>query len=154
MISFKDFYDAYDQAEFGREYGAKAFVNAAEERILVIPSEMVADEEEIEAAETELDSGGWVEFPDQYELHLGQELVFRFASVHLSPVDCQRVRRIFSRRGAYGRWKDLLEEHGLLKNWHEFSETEEINALKNWLEEMGSPFTDNPTAGNAGGAPC
>ncbi len=142
MISFDDVYNAYEEAEFGQEYGARAYINAGEERVLFIPSEATASFEEIDNAERELESGGWVEFPDKYELHLGTELVSRFAAEHLSNEDYRQVQRFFSHRGAYGNWKDFLEDRNLLNQWYEFSENAKIEVLKNWLTEMEIPFEE------------
>jgi hypothetical protein len=43
-----------------------------------------------------------------------------------------RVSRIFSRRGAYGRYKALLERRGALDRWYDFSVKAEEAALRAW----------------------
>src|SRR6516165_3207892 len=52
--------------------------------------------------------------PDKRELDLGKPLVLDFAREFL-PVDYDEVRHIFSRRGAYRRYKDLLVRRGALE---------------------------------------
>lgn len=146
MISFNDIYDAYEQADFGHEYGVTAHLNVAKGKIVVVPSNMTAGDEEIEAAEKELETGEWIPLPDKHDLHLGRQLVFRFAQEHLSTIDCERVERIFSHRGAYGNWKDSLAERDLLNRWHEFSDAAEIKALKDWLVGMDIEFEDKEQA--------
>ena len=59
------------------------------------------------------------EIPHKNDLDLGQALVFEFAASHL-PDEYDRVRDIFRRRGAYGRFKDLLDSKGLLETWYRF----------------------------------
>ena len=52
---------------------------------------------------------------DKRELDLGKPLVLDFAREFL-PDDYDEVRHIFSRRGAYRRYKNLLERRGALEN--------------------------------------
>src|SRR6516225_9144575 len=49
----------------------------------------------------------YILIPDKRELDLGKSLVLDFARKFL-PDDYDKVRHIFSRRGAYRRYKDLL----------------------------------------------
>jgi hypothetical protein len=44
---------------------------------------------------------------------------------------------IFSRRGAYRRYKDLLEQKGLLDEWYDFEQQRTRQALLDWCEENG-----------------
>jgi hypothetical protein len=46
--------------------------------------------------------------PHKNDLDIGQRLVFVFVDTHLLD-EYSRVRQIFRRRGAYGRFKHLLE---------------------------------------------
>jgi hypothetical protein len=54
-----------------------------------------------------VDDEKYISIPDKRELNLGKPLVLDFAREFL-PVDYDEVRHIFSRRGAYRRYKDLL----------------------------------------------
>ena len=84
------------------------------------------------------------------ELHFnfGQErarswqasLVLDFAREFL-PVDYDEVRHIFSRRGAYRRYKDLLVQRGALDRWYDFSNKSEETALREWCAENGIELT-------------
>ena len=53
------------------------------------------------------------------------------------PEDQREVQEIFSRRGAYARFKDLLERRGLLQRWYEYESDAEREALKVWCQENG-----------------
>ncbi len=154
MFKFSDLYNAYEEADFCRESGTRALINVAEEKIVFIPGDLIAEPEEIEEAEQEIEIGEWFELPDKYELHLEKELVFRFAAENLSGEDFYKVERIFSHRGAYGNWKDFLEDRTLLKQWYDFSENAKIEALKNWLTDMEIPFdeksAETSSANNSG----
>ena len=50
------------------------------------------------------------------------------------PEDSERVERMFRRRGAYRRFKDLLERRGLLEQWYEFENRVTDEALVAWGE--------------------
>lgn len=57
------------------------------------------------------------------------ELAFEFVDQYLSD-DFERIRYIFRRRGAYARYKDLLEEKSLLKYWYDFENARQTKALR------------------------
>ena len=70
------------------------------------------------------------------ELDLGKPLVLDFARQFL-PDDYDEVRHIFSRRGAYRRYKDLLVRRGALERWYDFSNKAEEAALREWCAQNG-----------------
>lgn len=81
-----------------------------------------------------LENEDCIEIPHKNILDLGKNLVFEFVEEHL-PGDSERVRNIFRRKGAYGRYKDLLEERGLLKMWYDFENNRQTVALRAWCED-------------------
>lgn len=91
------------------------------------------DEDEPFPDEDELDDPRFVEIPDRHDLDLGKRLVLDFAATHL-PDEFDHVREIFSRRGAYARFKDLLARRGRMDQWYEFSNAAEEAALRAWCE--------------------
>jgi len=88
-----------------------------------------------EIPEAAYESDLWFEIPHKKELGLGHDMVFLFVAQH-APVDLDRVRRIFSRRGAYSNYKDLLTERGILEEWYEFEETHTREAILEWCRIM------------------
>jgi hypothetical protein len=72
--------------------------------------------------------------PRDLNLNLGARLVFAFAQETL-PGDEERIRKIFSRRGAYGRFKDLLTRRRALDRWYEFESAAKEKALREWCED-------------------
>jgi hypothetical protein len=87
-----------------------------------------------ELDEDESKCNNFVEIPHKNDLDLGQSLVFEFAELHLAD-DLSRVEQIFHGRGAYGRFKDLLESKGLLQSWYDFENRREEEALREWARE-------------------
>jgi hypothetical protein len=82
------------------------------------------------------DNDKYIAIRDKRELDLGKPLVLDFAREFL-PDDYDEVRRIFSRRGAYRRFKDLLMRRGALERWCDFSNQAEEAALREWCVENG-----------------
>jgi hypothetical protein len=75
-----------------------------------------------------------IEIPHKNDLNLGRNLVFEFVEQYL-PGDFERVRNIFKRKGAYGRYKDFLENRGFLQKWYDFENTRQTETLRDWCEE-------------------
>jgi hypothetical protein len=64
-------------------------------------------------------------------LDLGKNLALRFAAQEL-PDSFEQVASIFRRKGAYGRFKQLLEDNGVLENWYKFEAEATEKALRDW----------------------
>ena len=45
------------------------------------------------------------------------------------------------RRGAYGRFKDLLERRNLLEQWYAFEQSAQRRAIEHWCEENSLEIT-------------
>lgn len=69
--------------------------------------------------------------PHKTELDLGKNLALRFAAQEL-PDSFEQVASIFRRKGAYGRFKQLLEDNGVLENWYKFEAEVTEKALRDW----------------------
>lgn len=86
-------------------------------------------------------SDEYIAIPDKSDLDLGKRLVFRFVREVL-PDAFDDVEEIFRRRGAYGRYKSLLERRGILERWYEYEQASQKEALKEWCADNGVAFTD------------
>jgi hypothetical protein len=130
MFTFSEIHDAF------------LFVNSAEEgmnrAILCKDTGLIFFRSEWgdinEMDDEELDCDEFVEIPHKNELDLGQNLVFEFAEEYLAG-ECDLVSEIFQRRGAHGRFKDLLAQKSLLKSWYGFQNRREEEALRQWCLE-------------------
>ena len=80
------------------------------------------------------DSEKYISIPYRNELDLGKVLVIEFTSTYL-PEELDSVYSIFRRKGAYSRYKDLLESKGLLEDWYKFENERQKVALKEWCQE-------------------
>ncbi|MCC7547133.1 MAG: hypothetical protein IT532_05145 [Burkholderiales bacterium] len=59
-----------------------------------------------------------------------------FAEQHL-PKDFDRVLGYFRTRGAYSRFKELLNDRGVLEEWFAFEKDATVRALRQWCDENG-----------------
>jgi hypothetical protein len=84
----------------------------------------------------DIDEENYISIPDKRELDLGKPLVLDFAHEFLAD-DYDEVRQIFSRRGAYRRYKELLVRRGALERWYDFSNKSEETALREWCAANG-----------------
>jgi hypothetical protein len=76
----------------------------------------------------------YIDIPHKNELDLGKSLVLEFSAMHL-PDNFEQINSFFHKKGAYSKFKNLLEVKGLLDKWYAFEEAEQKNALMEWLKE-------------------
>ena len=94
-------------------------------------------DDKLEPLPGDIDEGEkYIAMPHKYDLDLGKHLVLRFAEESMSDA-LDEVRDIFSRRGAYARFKDLLEHRGMLQQWDEYEAAAKREALQEWCRENG-----------------
>ena len=74
--------------------------------------------------------------PEKGDLDLGSHLVFRFVEEEL-PDRYDEVREIFRHKGAYRRFKDLIESDGVLEKWFAYEAAAVQAALTEWASENG-----------------
>jgi hypothetical protein len=80
------------------------------------------------------DEEKYLAIPSKRDLGLGRSLVFDFVEQFL-PDDLDQVHRYFSRRGAYGNFKDLLAQRHAIEQWHKFENEAAQRALREWCSE-------------------
>jgi len=79
------------------------------------------------------DTEKFLQIPDKRELDLGRRLALDFARQFL-PDDFDDILQFFSGRGAYARFKNLLDRRGVLDQWYDFEAKAEERALKMWCD--------------------
>lgn len=79
------------------------------------------------------DEEKYVDIPDKRELGLGKSLALDFTREFL-PNCFDDVRYIFSKRGAYQKFKALLTGRKALERWYDFESKATERALREWCE--------------------
>jgi hypothetical protein len=75
----------------------------------------------------------YIRLPDKRDLGLGKPLVLEFVREFL-PDDFDEVRYIFSKRGAYAKFRALLARRRAVDRWHNFESQATERALRDWCE--------------------
>jgi hypothetical protein len=86
------------------------------------------------------DGTAYVAVPDKSELGLGRSLALQFVEERLPP-EYETVYQFFRARGAYSKFKSLLERAGQLDTWHAYERSAIEKALVAWSEEHGFTCT-------------
>ena len=126
-IEFGDIVDAFDFVSFGQMFEHQAFLNKETGKIYW-HSEVGDNEGELPE---DIDDDKYIEIPHKKELNLGKFLVLDFAYEYL-PNDADEIETIFRRKGAYSKFKALLESRKLIDKWYEFESSAQEKALKAW----------------------
>ncbi|WIW90957.1 hypothetical protein K3M67_18095 (plasmid) [Sphingobium sp. V4] len=89
-------------------------------------------------------AAGFVAVPHKHDLDLGKPLALNFVADEL-PALLGEARDIFRRKGAYRRFKDLVQAQGKLECWYAYEACETEAAVRSWCEEVGLPLDDTVT---------
>jgi hypothetical protein len=129
-VKFQDVEEAYDFVSFGPYGDHSALLDKSTGKIHWHSESGDLDE----IPEKMWESEDMIEIPHKKDLGLGNHLVFEFIKSQ-APDDYPDVREIFSKRGAYARYKSFLESKGILQEWYDFEQKAQQQALREWCEE-------------------
>lgn len=79
------------------------------------------------------DESKYASVPTRQDLHLGKRLAVDFAAMSL-PERLEDTYEMFASRGAYTRFKAMLESERALDAWHAFEAEAVERALREWAE--------------------
>jgi hypothetical protein len=135
-VSFQEILDAFEFVGFSGFGEHQAFLDRRSGKIYW-HSEF-SDLDELNELNDEMpddveDDEKYVAIPDKRELGLGKPLVLDFVREFL-PNDFDEVRYIFSKRGAYQKFRVLLIRRSALDRWHEFESKATEQALREWCK--------------------
>lgn len=132
-LDFSELGLIFDVVSGGLDWGSEAYICKETGRIYYYSA--VGDNEE-DLPDDLGDPERYIEIPTKRDLNMGKRLVMRFTSEYL-PDALDDVEQIFRRRGAYGRFKDLLEGRGQLDQWYDYENSACSEALRAWCEQNG-----------------
>lgn len=130
-LDFSEIRNAFEFVSSGSRDENNAYVCKKTGVIYWTSTTLDLEEEVPKDLETSLD---YVEVPHKNELKLGQSLALTFIEQTL-PDEYNFVASLFRKRGAYRRFKDMLQYQGLLEKWYAFEEQASDDALLAWCEE-------------------
>ena len=128
-IPFAEMLEAFEFASFGQPGESEAYLRK-DTGTFHYHSEH-GDEEPLPS---DIESERYIAIPHKNDLNLGKTLALRFAA-EVMPDDETEIRAIFSRSGAYARFRDLLENRGTIQQWYDFEEKAKAEALRAWCSD-------------------
>ena len=131
-FDFDEIFEAFEFVSFGYPSEHEAYIDTISGEIYLY-SEWGDMENEMPE---DIGSKRYVEVPHKNELGLGKPLAIKF-TYEVLPDQAEKVEEIFRRKGAYSRFKDLLEKNDALQNWYDFESASQIRALREWCEANG-----------------
>ena len=130
-IKFSDIEDAFFFVSMGEMYMNSAILRIKTGQVLYISD--FGDSDEL-PEDIDDDPDKYIEIPHKNELNLGKPLVLEFSAMHL-PDNLEKVNSFFHKKGAYSKFKNLLEAKGLLDKWYAFEKEEQNKALREWCKD-------------------
>lgn len=82
----------------------------------------------------DLDDEKYLAVPHKNELGLGKPLVIDFA-YEVMPEYAQEISTIFTKKGAYSKFRALLERTDYIDKWYDYETKSNSNALRKWCTE-------------------
>ena len=139
-VSFDDLLAAFEWVSAAGPFENEAYVSRVTGKLHWSSSLNELDEELPEDIE---DESIYLAVPHKTDLELGRDLVYRFVEDHL-PEFFELVSGFFRKRGAYSRFKTLLERKGKLEAWYEYEASAVEQALRDWCADNEIPLTSQP----------
>ena len=135
-IKFSDIEDAFFFVSMGEMYMNSAILCIKTGQIFYISD--FGDSDEL-PEDIDDDTDKYIEIPHKNELDLGKPLVLEFLIMYL-PDSVEKVDSFFRKKGAYSKFKDLIDAKGLLDKWYAFEEEEQNKALREWCQDNDINF--------------
>jgi hypothetical protein len=140
-IKFSELLDAFHFVSFGDPFEHRAFINPDTETIFYLSEGFDTEDDVPGDFET---SDQYIAVPHKHDLDLGRQLVLSFAEEHM-PDHYNVVAGFFRKKGAYRRFKDFLEDRGLVEQWYAYEAQVIEIALRAWAEEARIEFLPEQT---------
>ena len=138
-IKLSELVQAFEWVSATGPFENEAYVSRVSGRIWLLSDLDDFGEEPPEDLE---DESLYLSVPSKNELDLGRSLALRFAEEKV-PESYERVRDFFARSGAYGRFKNLLDEGGHLDAWYAYEAKGIEEALRAWASDNEVEFVED-----------
>ena len=130
-VKYEELEDAFAFVSFTPPMENAAYISLDTGAIYWTSESNRLDEEVPDDLET---SDRYIAIPHKNDLDLGRSLPLRFVAQEL-PDQAERVAGFFRHKGAYARFKHVLESEGLLEKWYSFEAEASERALRDWCAE-------------------
>jgi len=130
-IKFSDVLDLFELVNFGSQFDHEGYICKSSGKTYFY-SELGDNEEELP---NDINDEKYLAIPHKNEISLGINLAFDFVQEYL-PTEYDNVRSMFRRKGAYARFKSLLENTGKIEEWYKFEAKRTEQAVRDWCSEQ------------------
>jgi hypothetical protein len=135
-ISYDDLESAFNWSSSGAPYENQALICRRTGTVYLqgdfVDEELPSDIE---------DETPYVAMPHKNDLDLGRDVVFAFVDSE-APQLATAVHAAFRKRGAYAKFKEILDREGMLQSWYDYEAAAIRLALTNWALEQGLVVQD------------
>ena len=135
-VKYRDIEEAYTLANAGKYEESTSVLDKTTGQFYA-----QSESSDVPISDEVLASEHVVPLPDKKNLGLASPLIFRFVR-EVFPDGYDKVSEIFTRRGAYGRYKKWLIANKLLDKWEAYSIAAEETALRKWCADNGIELAD------------
>jgi len=135
-INFDELRNAFEFLSSGPSSQHTAYICIDTGKIYWKSNVMDLEEEIPDDVET---SDRYIPVPHKNDLKLGQSLALSFIDQEI-PHEYNFAASLFRKRGAYRRFKELLQTKGILEKWFAFEANASNLALQDWCKENNIEF--------------
>jgi len=128
-VDFDELVSAIEFTSFGHEGESVAYLCLKTGAVLID-----FDDSEEQLPDDLEEADHYVEVPTKGELKLGKPLALVFLEEHL-PMDYELGYGFFQARGAYSKFRDLLERRGVREQWFLYEAEATKAALMSWCDD-------------------
>lgn len=140
--NFAELRNAFEFVSSGPPDEQNAYICIDTGAIYWVSNTIELEEEVPDDVET---SDRYIAVPHKNDLRLGQNMALSFVDQEL-PDDYNTAASFFRKRGAYRRFKDLLQARGVLEKWYAFEASASDAALLDWCHQNNIQLIDTPSA--------
>lgn len=137
-IKYSDIEDAFMFTSSGQPYEYSAYISLETGKTYY-----QSDYGDFEELPEDIDDPKYISIPHKTELDLGKRLVLNFAYEFLAD-NSKDVEIIFRSKGAYSRFKGLLDRLGKLELWYNYENNALQKAILKWCKENNITITNIP----------
>jgi hypothetical protein len=138
-VKFGELVDAFEFVSISDTDENHAYICRSTGRIFCV-SDLLDDEDDDVPEDIET-SDLYIALPHRRDLGLGRNLALSFVGEEL-PAALNEAHKMFDRKGAYGRFKHLLQANSLLDKWYVFEQSAVEAALRDWYEAEEVALSD------------
>ncbi|WP_143869790.1 hypothetical protein [Catenovulum sediminis] len=142
-VKLDDLLLAMDFVSGGYSFDNEAFIDT-ETGETYLAGEAVDEELPADIYENEK----YISIPSKNDLGIGKKTVIRFTLLEM-PNQLDKVSAMFEQRGAYGKFKSLLQRLDLVEKWYAYEDQATEQALIDWCELNSIPLDNENRVKNS-----